>query len=236
MNKIYDENKVRECVFLERLNRFVGKVILNGEEVLVHIKNTGRCKELLVRGSVGYLLKSDNEKRKYMYDLISIYKGDDLVNIDSQVPNKVVYKYIEEGNLFTDVLTLRKEVTYKNSRFDLYLERRDDKGDIEKIFIEVKGVTLFDEVTARFPDAPTTRGAKHLNELLDAYENGYKTYVFFLIQCDGIRYFKGNVEKDENFCSTLLNAYENGVKVLCYNSIVTEDDIKINEKIDFQNK
>ncbi len=230
---IYNENDVYECIFLERLNRFVARVLLNDEEVLVHVKNTGRCKELLIEGRKGYLVKSHNEKRKYMYDLVAIYKGDILVNIDSQLPNKVVFNFVKEGNIFKDIINIKQEVTYKNSRFDIYVEYKNEDGVLEKAFIEVKGVTLFKGDYAKFPDAPTTRGTKHLTELIDASENGYKTYVFFLIQAKGIKYFSGNIENDEKFCNTLNEADKKGVKILCYNSEVTKTGVKIIEKVNF---
>ncbi len=231
---MYKKEDVVQCIFLERINRFVARVLVNNEETLVHVKNTGRCKELLIEGRKGYLLKSHNEKRKYKYDLISIYKEDLLVNIDSQVPNKVVYKFIEEGNLFNNIVTLKREVTYKNSRFDIYVEYINENQKLEKVFIEVKGVTLFYDDLATFPDAPTTRGAKHLLELVDARKNGYKAYAFFLIQGDNIKRFKGNCERDENFCNALREAYNNDVDILCYNSFITKDNIKIKEKISFE--
>ncbi len=229
---VYNENLVFECIFIERLNRFVAKVLLDGEEVLVHVKNTGRCKELLVEGRVGYLEKSLNQNRKYMYDLIAIYKDDLLVNIDSQIPNKVVHDFINNGSLFKNVTLIKREVTYKNSRFDLFVEYINDEGNPVKAFIEVKGVTLFDGDLAMFPDAPTTRGAKHLDELVDAIENGYEAYVFFLIQAQGITKFKGNIERDKNFCYALKNAYDKGVNVLCYNSNVTSCDIVANDVVE----
>ncbi len=229
---VYNENLVFECVFIERINRFVARVNLNGEEILVHVKNTGRCKELFIEGRVAYLEKSLNEKRKYMYDLIAIYKDDLLINIDSQIPNKVVFDYIEAGNLFSNITLLKREVTYKNSRFDLYVEYINDENELKKAFIEVKGVTLFEGDTAMFPDAPTTRGAKHLNELVDAFENGYEAYVFFLAQAKGIKKFHGNVERDEKFCNALKNAKDMGVKILCFNSEVTSSNIVVNEPVE----
>ncbi len=228
---VYNEEFIVECIFVERINRFVARVLVNGEETLVHVKNTGRCKELLIEGSIGYLEKSQNDKRKYMYDLIAIYKGDLLVNIDSQIPNKVVFDYINAGGLFKNVQFLKREVTYKNSRFDLYVEYINDDEQLKKAFIEVKGVTLFDGENAMFPDAPTTRGAKHLDELVDALENGYESYVFFLVQAKGIKSFTGNLERDKNFCDALSNANKKGVQVFCFNSNVTSSDISINEPV-----
>ncbi len=229
---VYNEDLVFECIFIERINRFVARVLLEGNETLVHVKNTGRCKELFIEGRVAYIEKSLNENRKYMYDLIAIYKDDLLINIDSQVPNKVVYNFINSGNLFSNVTLLKREVTYKNSRFDLYLEYINNEDVLKKAFIEVKGVTLFEDDLAMFPDAPTTRGAKHLEELANAYENGYEAYVFFLAQAKGIKRFKGNNERDKNFCISLKNANNKGVKVLCFNSNVSSCDIAVNEAVE----
>ncbi len=231
---IYNENKIYECTFIKRQNRFVATVVLDGKEIDVHVKNTGRCKELLISGSRGYLLKSDNLKRKYAYDLISIYKGDELVNFDSQIPNAVVAAYIASGKLFTNVTKVLREVKYNNSRFDIYVERVNEKNEQEKIFVEVKGVTLFENEQASFPDAPTTRGAKHLYELIDAKENGYKSYVFFLIQSANVRKFKPNAEIDPNFAKAMQIAVDSGVNVLCYNSLVSRADIKIMHEIEVE--
>ncbi len=229
---IYDKNDVYECVFLERLNRFVAKVLIGDEETLVHVKNTGRCKELLISGRKGYVVKSKNITRKYLYDLVAIYKDELLVNIDSQLPNKVVYDFLKAENIFKNIQNIKREVTYKNSRFDIYVEYFTDYNVLEKAFIEVKGVTLFEDDFARFPDAPTERGAKHLHELADALENGYKAYVFFLVQASGIKKFTGNVQTDAKFCEALKNASNKGVGILCYNSLVTSTDLFINEKVE----
>ncbi len=230
---IYDKEQIFECVFLKRLNRFVATVILDGKEIDVHVKNTGRCRELLISGVKGYLLKSDNLNRKYAYDLIAVYKGDLLVNIDSQVPNTVVYNFLKSGKLFPNIISIKKEVTFKSSRFDIYFERYLEDGSIEKAFMEVKGVTLFDGDRALFPDAPTTRGAKHLNELVVAKEEGYGAYVFFLIQGEGLKTFESNKERDENFAKALENAYNMGVEVHCYNSKVEPCNITVKDKMKF---
>lgn len=233
MSSVYNVEDTYECVFLERLNRFVARVILDNEEILVHVKNTGRCKELLINGRVGYLVKSYNLERKYMYDLVAIEKEGILVNIDSQLPNKVVYDFLKDENIFKNILEIRREVTYKNSRFDIYIKHLNEMDIVEEIFVEVKGVTLFDDDLAMFPDAPTERGTKHLNELVDAMENGYKSYVFFLVQAEGVKSFKGNFERDSKFCEALNNAHSKGVGILCYNSTVTPEDLVINEKVEF---
>lgn len=229
---MYNEDSVFECIFKKRLNRFVATVILDGAEIDVHVNNTGRCIELLNPGSIGYLVKSDNQKRKYQYDLVAIYKGDELVNFDSQIPNAVVTDYIMSGKLFTNVTKVQREVKFNNSRFDVYVERLNDQGQEEQIFVEVKGVTLYNNKVASFPDALTTRGTKHLEELIEAKKAGYKSYVLFLVQTENVQQFKANAEIDPNFAETLKKAVNNGVEVLCYNSIVTKSNIAIKEKVE----
>lgn len=228
---MYDKNDIYECIFVKRLNRFVARVVLDGIEIDVHVKNTGRCKELLITGSKGYLYKSSNQKRKYAYDLIAIYKDDLLVNFDSQLPNEVVADYIMSGRLFSNVTKVKREVKYNNSRFDIYVERLDDKDQIEKIFVEVKGVTLFEAEHASFPDAPTERGTKHLTELISCVGEGYKAYVFFLVQTEQVKTFSPNQEIDPKFASTLQAAANNNVGILCYNSLVTPNQVKVNQPV-----
>lgn len=228
---MYDEQMIYECTFVRRLNRFVATVSLDGEEIDVHVKNTGRCKELLIPGSKGYLVKSANLKRKYAYDLIAIYKGNDLVNFDSQVPNEVVSDYIMSGKLFSNVSKVKREVTYNKSRFDIYVERTGDDGNLEKIFVEVKGVTLYENGKASFPDAPTIRGAKHVEELVEAQKDGYKSYIFFLVQTESVNSFSPNSEIDPKFSMVLKQAVSNGVEVLCYNTVVTSSTITVKEKV-----
>ncbi|PKM49452.1 MAG: DNA/RNA nuclease SfsA [Firmicutes bacterium HGW-Firmicutes-7] len=223
---IYDN--IVEGIFLERINRFIARVIINDHEVLVHVKNTGRCKELFIAGAKVFLQKSNNPNRKTGYSLISIYKNNLLINIDSQVPNAVVYEGILDKKLdeFSEIITLKREVTYGNSRFDLYYETPFHKG-----FIEVKGVTLERNGIASFPDAPTERGKKHIMELIHASKEGYTNYVFFLIQMDGIRKFVPNNETDPNFAEALMSAQQLGVKVLLFNSKVDIYSIYLNERL-----
>lgn len=230
---MYNPSMIERCIFIKRLNRFVATVELEstGEVIDVHVKNTGRCKELLIEGSIGFLERSENKKRKYEYDLISIYKGDLLVNFDSQIPNEVVHDFLMKETIFTNIQTIKREVTYGKSRFDIYIERLNEEGKLEKFFVEVKGVTLFDGLNASFPDAPTTRGVKHIEELVNCQKDGYKAYIFFLAQAEGIESFKPNEEIDPKFASSLKFAKENGVNILCYNSMVTESYIEVNNKV-----
>ena len=157
-----------EGKFIERPNRFIAYVEIIGKKETVHVKNTGRCAELLQPGATVYLQKSDNPERKTQWDLIGVKKGKRMINMDSQIPNKVVEEWIRKGNLFPNATLIKPETTYGQSRFDLYVEEGE-----RKIFIEVKGVTLENNGVVKFPDAPTERVIKHLNELGDAVKYGY---------------------------------------------------------------
>ncbi len=208
--------------FIQRPNRFIAHVLVDGKEEIVHVKNTGRCKEILKEGTTVILEEAIGKQRKTKYSLISAYKDEALINIDSQIPNAVVYESIKD-NLVKElpiVTKLSREVKYGNSRFDLYFEADQQKG-----FIEVKGVTLEDDGVAMFPDAPTERGTKHIYEMIKAVEEGYLGYIFFLIQMKGIRYFTPNHIRDPKLAEALSIAKEKGVSVLAYDSIVTEDSI-----------
>lgn len=217
--------------FIERPNRFIAKVDIDGNIHTVHVKNTGRCRELLIKGSTVYLAKSDNRERKTLYDLIAVEKKYDnkeplLINMDSQVPNVVAEEFLIKGNLFSENAIIKREVTYKNSRFDLYIE---DNG--RKAFLEVKGVTLESDGIAMFPDAPTIRGVKHINELISAIADGYEAYILFVIQMKGVNLFKPNAKMHKEFADVLSFAKKNGVKVLAVDSIVTKDSIEIDSFI-----
>ncbi len=220
-------NNTLNGIFLERPNRFIAKVLVNGVCDTVHVKNTGRCKELLIRGVTVILQLADNPNRKTKYSLIAVYKGDRLINMDSQVPNSVVQEALETGKIKEiNASNIKREVTYGNSRFDLSF----NEGSIKSL-LEVKGVTLERSNIAYFPDAPTTRGRKHILELIEAKKAGYNAYICMLIQMSGVNVFKPNYITDPDFGEALKNASNNGVKVLAYNSIVKENEICIGEKI-----
>lgn len=210
--------------FIDRPNRFIANCEINGKSQLCHVKNTGRCKELFVEGATVYLQKSDNPNRKTLYDVIAVQKGDRLINIDSQVVNGVALEYMPV--LFDNIKLIKPECVYGNSRFDIYLETETDK-----IFVEVKGVTLEKDGTALFPDAPTKRGVKHLKELQKAVLDGYKAFVLFVIQMDDILHFEPNRITHPEFAEEIKNAQKNGVTVLAYNCTVTPDEIKIHNKV-----
>lgn len=217
-------NIVKGC-FRSRPNRFVAKVTIHGEEHTVHVKNTGRCRELLTEGAQVYLTKSANPLRKTQFDLVAVEKKREglpplMVNMDSQIPNDVVAEWLPQSGLFSSSLTIKREVFYGESRFDLFVCDGERKA-----FIEVKGVTLEKDGVAMFPDAPTLRGAKHLKELVHCLEEGYEAYAVFLVQMKGIRGFCPNTPMDPAFSDALMQAYKKGVKILCLDCKVDPDTI-----------
>lgn len=221
--------KIVEGTFLERPNRFIAKVLINEKEETVHVKNTGRCKELLIPGAKILLEDcSSNPNRKTKYSLISVWKGDMLVNMDSQVPNAVVFNALKENKIkdLENLTYLKREVTFGNSRFDIYFEYKDTKG-----FIEVKGATLEFDGISKFPDAPTERGAKHVLEMIQAVKEGYRGIIFFLIQMKGPKEFRLNWEMDSEFSEAVKLASENGVEIFAYDSIVENNSIYIDRPI-----
>jgi sugar fermentation stimulation protein A len=222
-------SSVKAAKFIKRPNRFIAHVMMDDKEEIVHVKNTGRCREILQEGASVILEESKNTERKTKYSLIAAYKGDVLINIDSQVPNMVVYQGIKDGKIkeIRNVSKLSKETVYGNSRFDLYFETEEKKG-----FIEVKGVTLETEGIAMFPDAPTQRGCKHIYEMIKAVEEGYAGFIFFLIQMKGVKYFTPFTVRDPEFAKALKVASEKGVSVLAYDSIVSEDGITIGTPVE----
>lgn len=211
--------------FMDRPNRFIANVLINGKNEVCHVKNTGRCKELLIKGVTVYLTKSNNPNRKTAYDLIAVQKGDRLINMDSQIVNPTVIEYLPR--MFSDIKIIKPECKYGNSRFDVYLETINDK-----IFIECKGVTLENDGVVLFPDAPTERGTKHIKELIKAVSEGYKAYLILLVQMDNVKYFTPNVETDINFANALKEAKEKGVIIKAFSSIVTPDSIEVNKEIE----
>lgn len=217
-----------EGIFKERPNRFIAYVEVGGKTEVCHVKNTGRCKELLVPGVKVYLEESDNPARKTKYDLISVYKGEKLFNIDSSAPNKVFGEWVKESGYFKNVTLVKPEKTYGKSRFDFYIE-----ADGRKIFAEVKGVTLEKDGVLMFPDAPTERGVKHINELVLCKKDGFDSYAVFVIQTDEGKYFTPNTETHEEFASALKNALKEGVKVLCLTCNVDKDEIAVKGQFDY---
>jgi sugar fermentation stimulation protein A len=211
--------------FLTRPNRFIAHVNINGQEEICHVKNTGRCKELLIPGCTVWVTKSDNPLRKTKYDLIAVQKGSRLINMDSQVPNKAAEEWLRAGGL-KGLTLLRPETRFENSRFDFYFEQKTVKG-----FLEVKGVTLEDNGIVRFPDAPTQRGVKHLQELVDCRKKGFSSYVLFVIQMEGVKRFEPNWDTHPAFGEALITAQNAGVHILAYDCKVTPDSLTINHKV-----
>lgn len=222
--------EIKKAVFLERPNRFIAKVLVDGSEETVHVKNTGRCKELLIKGSTVYLSVSDNPKRKTKYDLIGVdkitYNGILKINMDSQIPNDVVEEWLKKGKLFSKNAFIKREVFYNKSRFDFYIEEGSRKA-----FLEVKGVTLEENGIAMFPDAPTERGIKHINELISAVNEGYEGYIFFVIQMKNVTAFTPNYKTHAAFGEALKMAEKSGVNILAYDCIVMDDSIVIDKEI-----
>ena len=215
--------KIIEGKFISRPNRFIAYVEIEGKAEIAHVKNTGRCKELLTEGARVFLEVSSNPERKTKYDLVAVYKGDNLINMDSQAPNKVALEFVREQ--FKNAI-IKPEYTYGNSRIDIYVEK-----DGKKSLIEVKGVTLENNGIAMFPDAPTERGIKHINELIKARDDGYDSYILFVIQMKGIKGFKPNYKTHREFGEALKGAENAGVKILAYDCTVTPTTLKIDAPV-----
>lgn len=212
--------------FLRRPNRFIAYVEIAGREEICHVKNTGRCRELLTPGAEVWCAVSDNPNRKTKYDLITVRKGDYLINMDSQAPNKAAQEWLEQGG-FGKAELVRPEQKFGSSRFDFYLER-GGKG----MYLEVKGVTLEDGGVCRFPDAPTERGAKHLRELIAAKEAGFDAGVLFVIQMRPVKWLEPNDKTDPAFGKALREAYAARVQVLAVDCAVTEDTMEIGDFVE----
>lgn len=226
--------KVRIATFLKRPNRFIAHVLINGKEEIVHVKNTGRCQELLIPGAKVVLEDcSDNPNRKTRYSIIAIWKKDILINMDSQIPNKVVFDALKSNKIeaIQNLNYLKREVSFGDSRFDMYFEDGDKEG-----FLEVKGVTLENNGISMFPDAPTERGRKHVLEMIEAVKQGYRGVIFFLIQMKDPKIFRLNWKMDHKFSDAVKQAHENGVEILAYNSIVTQDSIEIGKPVEIDFK
>lgn len=214
--------------FLSRPNRFIAYVDIDGRSEKVHVKNTGRCRELLTEKAEVFLEKSDNPKRSTLYDLVAVKKGERLINMDSQAPNKAVEEWLSNGGggLFPDVRSIKPETVYGNSRFDFFVETES-----EKIFVEVKGVTLEEENRVLFPDAPSERAVKHVRELIEAVKAGYKAYILFVIQMKGVTYFMPNRTTQPEFADALEEAGKAGVNLVAYDCFVTKDSMQLDAPV-----
>ena len=211
--------------FLSRPNRFIAHVEIDGQTEIVHVKNTGRCRELLPAGAQVWCQRSDNPARKTKYDLITVRKGELLINMDSQAPNLAAEEWLRSGGL-GPIENLRRETVHGDSRFDLSFVK-----DGRQCFLEVKGVTLENGGVCAFPDAPTERGAKHLRGLLRAAQEGYGAYVLFVIQMSPVRYLHPHDATDPQFGQALRQAAAGGVQVLAMDCRVTEDSMEIQSSV-----
>ncbi len=210
--------------FISRPNRFIAHIQIDGKTEVCHVKNTGRCRELLLPDAEVYVTPAGNPARKTRFDLIAVKKGDAVINIDSIAPNLAFGEWIRRGGFFGNVTHIRPECTHKNSRFDFYIE-----AEGKKFFVEVKGVTLTERGVVRFPDAPTERGTKHLRELAACIREGYRAHVFFIAQMEQALYFTSNRETDPLFADTLLEAEKAGVGVHCLSCHVAPNSMKIKD-------
>lgn len=215
---------IREAIFVDRPNRFVAHVLLDGETIVCHVKNTGRCRELLVPGAKVILSEGTGLGRRTPYDLVAVYKGKRLINMDSQAPNAIAAEYLPI--LFPDLEQFRREVKYGDSRFDFY----GIEGG-RPFYLEVKGVTLERDGLVLFPDAPTERGVKHLRELAALRRNGTDAHVLFIVQMQGVASLRANREMDPAFADALLSAKEAGVGIHAVDCFVTPDSIAANEPV-----
>lgn len=219
-------HKIIEGEFVSRPNRFIAYVKIKGQEEICHVKNTGRCKELLIAGVKVYLEESDNPNRKTKYDLVAVHKGNRLINMDSQAPNAVVKEWIEAGRFLPNITYIKPEQKYGKSRLDFYVETQE-----EKIFIEVKGVTLEENGIVRFPDAPSERAIKHMEELIACKQEGYQPYIIFVVQMENVTYFTPNRTTHKAFAEVLIKAQKAGVIMKAFDCKVTATTLSIHREI-----
>ncbi|AWK50746.1 DNA/RNA nuclease SfsA [Clostridium beijerinckii] len=220
-------DNIKKGKFILRPNRFIAHIEIDGKVEICHVKNTGRCKELLIPNTRVFVQENNNPKRKTKFSLISVIKQEKLINIDSQVPNKIVHEWISDGNLIKDITLIKPESKYKSSRFDFYIETEKRKA-----FIEVKGVTLENQGVVKFPDAPTERGVKHVKELCECVKEGYDAYIIFVVQMKNVLHFEPNVETHKEFADALKEAKKQGVNILAVDCEVKEDSIKIMDYVE----
>lgn len=217
--------KVTEGIFIHRENRFVAQVQIGEKPEIIHVRNTGRCQELLVPGAKVYLEDCSEGKRKTKYSLIGVEKKGLLIKMDSQIPNRVVEEALVKKNIPFDLIKkFKRESTFQNSRFDF--ELIEPAG-----FMEVKGVTLEENKIAKFPDAPTKRGEKHVRELIQVKQKGMRAILFFLIQMKGTKLFTLNWERDANFSQAVWEAQRAGVEIYAWDSRVTKDEIRLGQAV-----
>ena len=221
-------NNIIEGIFINRPNRFIANIEIKGKAEVCHVKNTGRCREILKSGARVFVSESDNPERKTKFDLVAAYKDGILFNIDSQAPNKVFGEWLKTSGYFKNITKIKPECFYKKSRFDFYFEY-----DGKKAYAEVKGVTLEREGVYLFPDAPTERGVRHLEELCEARGEGFETYAVFILQAQNAKIFIPNTETHKEFAEALKKAEKLGVKILCLDCNVTPDSLEIRKFVPY---
>lgn len=215
--------------FIRRPNRFIAHILHEGEEKICHVKNTGRCRELLSPGAKILVQHSENPDRKTAFDLISVYKGQRLINMDAMAPNTVFGEFLRCGGLGFVPDTVKAECRHGDSRFDFYFEHQGRPA-----FAEVKGVTLEDDGAVRFPDAPTERGIKHLRGLIDCVREGFDAYAVFVVQMADVKYFEPNRSTHPQFADALKEAAEAGVHILVYECAVGFDTLEITKPVELR--
>lgn len=218
---------IKQGVFLSRPNRFIAHIEIDGVPEICHVKNTGRCKELLVPGATVYVQAFDTTTRKTKFDLIAVEKGARLINMDAQAPNRVFREWVESGGFLPGITLLRPEQRFGDSRLDFYLEIGSDR-----LFVEVKGVTLEADDVVLFPDAPTPRGVRHVQELIACQRMGYRGYLVFIVQMQGVRYFTPNKQGHPQFAVALAEAKAAGVQLLALDCQVTKDSLTIRSPVE----
>ena len=213
-------DNISEAVFLDRPNRFIAHILMDGQTQVCHVKNTGRCKELLLSGAEIFVQHSANPARKTAYDLIAVRKGERLINMDAVAPNKVFGEWLSAGGPGYVPELIRPECVHGDSRFDFYFEHGGRKA-----FAEVKGVTLEENGVVRFPDAPTERGVKHLHGLIRCVQEGFEAWAVFIIQMKGVKYFEPNRATHPEFAEALAQAAQAGVKLIALDCDVEKDSL-----------
>lgn len=238
----YDE--IIKGKFASRPNRFIAYVDVGGKTEVCHVKNTGRCRELLVPGAAVYLEKAKKPGRKTKFSLVAVEKGERLINMDSQAPNKAFGEWVQKSGLFGGLTRVKPETAFGTSRFDFYLEALPSvsnacawpeitmaEAEKRKIFVEVKGVTLEEDGVCLFPDAPTQRGVKHLQELCRCVQNGYEACVFFVVQMQNVACFMPNEKTHPEFASALREAKKCGVQIYAYDCKISPNGMWMNAPV-----
>lgn len=222
-------DNIHKAVFLDRPNRFIAHILLNGQTQVCHVKNTGRCRELLLPGAEIFVQRAANPQRKTAYDLIAVHKGDRLINMDAAAPNKVFGEWLSAGGPGFVPERIRPERVHGDSRFDFYFEHGGRRA-----FAEVKGVTLEDDGIVRFPDAPTERGVKHLHGLIRCVQEGFEAWAVFIIQMKGVKFFEPNRATHPEFAEALIQAAQAGVKLLALDCDVEKDSLTAGDPVEIR--